>query len=75
MTSWDEGIIEAYERKWLDPDYDLVKRRYRSDYEEEEKDEREMPLTDEESWEEELRILEHMKETIRRSRIHEPVRN
>lgn len=74
MTSWDEGIIEQYERKWLDPDYDLVKRRYRSDREDDE-EECEMPLTDEESWEEELRILEHMKETIRRSRIHEPVRN
>lgn len=59
----DYDVIEAWESKWLDPDYDIYTHRYRSVYEQDEA-ECEMPLSDEESYEEELRILEHMKAVI-----------
>ena len=51
MTIWDELIIADYESKWLDPDYDFANRCYRSDEEAAETDTREMPLTEDEEYE------------------------
>lgn len=42
----DYDVIETWESKWLDPDYDIYTHRYRSVYEQDET-ECEMPIADE----------------------------
>lgn len=66
MTIWDELIIADYESKWLDPDYDWENRCYRSDEEAAETDTREMPLTEDEEYEEDLRMTEMRREILER---------
>lgn len=66
MTNWDEIIIADYESKWLDPDYDWENRCYRSDEEAAETDTREMPLTEDEEYEEDLRMTEMRREILGR---------
>ena len=66
MTIWDELIIADYESKWLDPDYDFANRCYRADEEAAETGTREMPLTEDEEYEEDLRMTEMRREILRR---------
>lgn len=66
MTIWDELIIADYEQKWLDPDYDWENRCYRSDEKAAETDTREMPLTEDEEYEEDLRMTEMRRKILGR---------
>lgn len=62
----DLDIVERYEQKWLDPDYDFANRCYRSDEEAAETDTREMPLTEDEEYEEDFRMTEMRREILGR---------